>query len=310
MRAAAFDRFGTPDVLALIDIEPPQAAPDEIRVRVRAAGVSPMDCYLRRGWVPPVATVMLPQIPGTDFAGVIDEIGAKASGFTVGDEVLGFRPALGCNAQYVVVRPNQIVAKPAAMPWEIAGGLSAAGQVAHTALEDLRVSTGDTLLVLGANGAVGRIVVQLARSAGATVLGTGSAATHDALRALGVTPIAHGYGQDPRDGLAERIRAVARAGVDRILDCIGGETLAVCSPLTRTPGCIVTVAEHEDPERFGARFVFSRHSTARLQELVEHWKAGALRIDIAARYPIERAADAHRLREAGGVHGKIVLTFD
>ncbi len=145
MKAPAFSTPGGPEVLRTVDVDVPRAGAGEVRVRVRAAGVQPTDLAVREGWVPPNTTVSHPQVIGNEFAGVVDEVGPDATGFAVGDEVLGYR-TLGCYAEYVVVPVDQVVAKPAELSWAVAGGLSGAGQTASTAVEELGVGPGDTFL--------------------------------------------------------------------------------------------------------------------------------------------------------------------
>ncbi|GIJ26787.1 hypothetical protein Vqi01_19490 [Micromonospora qiuiae] len=189
-------------------------------MRVRAAGVQPFDCAVRAGWTPPGTPPGFPRIPGNEFAGVVDQIGEGVTGIAVGTEVLGF-DLLNAYAEHVVVPAGHVTAKPAGMPWEVAGGFSAAAQTAHIALRELNVGKGDTVLIHGAAGAVGTVAVQLAVQWGATVIGTAREVNHDYLRSLGAIPVAYG------DGLLERVRAVAPDGVDAALDGAGGEALAV-----------------------------------------------------------------------------------
>ncbi|MGI5467428.1 alcohol dehydrogenase catalytic domain-containing protein [Streptomyces sp. CA-132043] len=160
MKAAAIRSFGGPEVVELLDVATPAAGPGEVRVRMRAAGVQPADCAVRGGWAPPGQELSFPQKIGNEFAGVVDQVGEGAAGFPVGSEVLGWA-LLAAHAEYVVVPTDQIVPKPAAMPWPVAGVLSASGQTAHTALERLKVGAGDTLLVHAAAGGVGTVAVQL-----------------------------------------------------------------------------------------------------------------------------------------------------
>jgi len=199
MRAAAFTEPGPPEVLRLLDV--PTPGPGEVRVRVMAAGVQPYDAAVRAGWAPPGVPLTWPRIPGNEFAGITDD----------GEEVLGFS-TLGSYAEYVVVPEDQVTAKPRAMPWEVAGGFTAGAQTAHISLETLGITANDTLLIHGAAGAVGTVAVQLAGMAGATVIGTGSAANQDYIRSLGAIPVVYG------DGLADHKPTAA-------LDGAGGKAL-------------------------------------------------------------------------------------
>lgn len=303
MRAAAFPSFGPPDVLQEMELENPQAGPGQVRVRVKAAGVQPLDLAVRGGYTPPGAAIRFPQIVGNEFAGVIDQAGEGVSGFTVGSEVLGFR-MLGCYAEFVVVGADQIAAKPTGMPWESAGALSASGQTAHTALQALGVGQGDTVLIHAAAGGVGSVAVQLARAWGATVIGTASERNHEYLRSLGAIPVVYG------EGLVDRVRALAPIGVDAAFDAIGGDALHVSAELVKDPGRIGTIVDFGLAEKLGVRSIRSQRSSARLAELVELYVQGKLRIHISKSFPLREAAEAHREVETGHVRGKIVLTID
>ncbi|MGW4898559.1 NADP-dependent oxidoreductase [Kitasatospora sp. NPDC004240] len=300
MKAVTVPEFGGPEVLRVTEVATPVAGQGQVRVRVRAAGLQPADLAVRGGWTPPGATVEPPVIPGNEFAGVVDQLGPGSFGWEVGDEVLGFR-LLGSHAEYVTVDSSQLVAKPAGMPWEQAGSLSASGQTAHTALTALEVRRGETVLVHGASGGVGTVAVQLARAWGATVIGTASERNHDYLRELGAVPVLYG------EGLVERVRALAPQGVDAALDAAGRGAVEASALLVADPRRIGTIVDPAAAERVGARWLRSDRTAARLGELVELWEAGRLRLEVAGAFPLERAADAHRLVETGHVRGKVVL---
>jgi NADPH:quinone reductase-like Zn-dependent oxidoreductase len=242
-------------------------------------------------------------VVGNEFAGVVDQVGAGVDGFAVGSEVLGFQ-TLGSYAEYVAVPADQVVTKPAAMPWEVAGGFSGGAQTAHTTLTQLRVGAGDTVLIHAAAGAVGTVAVQLTREWGATVIGTASEANHDYLRSLGATPVAYG------DGLVERVRAAAPQGVDAALDAAGGDALRASLELVKDRERIGTIVEYERGPQLGIPFLRGQRSAARLTELVDLYAAGRLRIHVRATFPLDRAADAHREVERGHGRGKVVLTVD
>lgn len=303
MRASAVSSFGPPDVLQLIHTQAPHADAGQVRIRVKAAGVQPVDLAVRSGFTPPGATLQLPQILGNEFAGVIDQVGKGVKGFSVGSEVLGFQ-VLGCYAEYAVVPAEQVVAKPRNMPWEVAGALSASGQTAHTALTELGVGKGDTVLIHAAAGGVGTVAVQLARAWGATVIGTASERNHDYLRSLGAIPVSYG------DGLVDRVRALAPNGVDAVLDAAGGDALRVSVELAANRHRIGTIVAFDQVEQLGVRAIRSQRSAARLAELVDLYAQGKLHIHIRKTFPLHQAADAHREVEMGHGRGKVVLVID
>jgi NADPH:quinone reductase-like Zn-dependent oxidoreductase len=303
MRAAAAVEFGSPEALRIIELEDPQAGPGEIRVRVRAAGIGPADCAVRRGWTLPGTTVELPLILGQDFAGTVDQVGEGVSGLTVGSDVLGFR-TFGCHAEYLVVPANQAVKKPSEMPWAVAGAFPGGAQTAHTTLQSLNVGGGDVVLIHAAAGAVGTVAVQLARLVGATVIGTASERNHDYLRSLGAIPITYG------DGLVERVRALVPGGVDAVVDTMGGDTLLASLELVKDRDRIGSIVDPPTAVRLGVRAVRSDRSATRLTELLEFYRRGDLRVTIWKTFPLEAVADAHREVETRHRRGKIVLIVD
>lgn len=303
MRAAAFAEFGGPEVLKLTEVGEPQAGSGQVRVRVMAAGVQPIDTYIRGGWTPPSIDPSFPRVPGNEFAGVVDQAGDGVTGFPAGTEVLGYS-LLGGYAEYIVVPADQIVVKPASMPWEVAGGFSGNAQGAHLALEAVRIDPGDTVLIHGAAGGLGTFAVQLAQAWGATtVIGTASPANHDYLRSLGAVPVAYG------DGLVDRLREVAPGGADAALDAAGPEALYASAELVKDRTRIRTMISDEAAEELGIPALGPGRSAARLAELVRLWEDGKLTLHIRAAYPLAEAAEAHRNVGSGHGRGKVVLTL-
>lgn len=302
-KAAAFFEPGGPEALRWMDVTRPHAGPGQVLIRVKAAGVQPFDIAVVEGVIHRGADPAVPQIPGNEFAGVVEEVGAGVVGFAPGDEVLGFG-TLNSYAEYLVVGPDQITAKPESMSWEVAGGFSAAAQTADIGLKEIEVGSGDTVLIHGAAGAVGTIAVQLCRLWGATVVGAAREGHHDYLRSLGAIPIAYG------DGFVDRVRTLAPQGVDACLDGVGGAALNDALELVKARRRILTLVEHTRAAELGIRTTPLTRSAARLAALADLYAQGALIVHILATLPLSRAADAHRLYRAGNIHGKIVLTVD
>lgn len=299
MRAAVVEAFGPPENLLIREIPRPQIDADEVLVRVIYAGVQPADIAARSGWTPPGADLTLPQVVGNEFSGVVEEIGRDVNDLAVGDAVLGFR-VLECYAEYVAVNKRQVVHKPVEIPWEVAGALSASGQTAHTALEVLSVSANDVVVVFGAAGGVGTVFTQLAVRAGATVIGTASAANQEYVRSLGAIPIIYGEGQ------ADRIRdAVER--IDVAFDAAGRENLRTALDLVADRDRIGTIVDMQLAEELGVRTLRSQRSAERLAELVGLVANGELNIHIRKIYALDEAANAHRDVETGHGRGKVVL---
>lgn len=303
-RIVTFSAYGGPEVLEVSQVEPPDAAAGRVRVRVKAAGVSPFDITFRSGGAASWKPATFPQRLGSEIAGVVDQVGDDVTAWAVGDEVLGWVPFTGY-AEHVVVRADHLVVKPVDMPWAEAGVLTASGQTAATALADLAVTEGETLLVHAAAGGVGSYAVQLGVAYGATVVGTASERNHAYLRELGVMPVTYG------DGLADRVRAAAPGGVDAALDAAGTEeALAVSVELVADRDRIGTLVDPDAAERLGVRALGTKRSAAKLAGLTALYEQGRLRVEVSRTYRLDQAAEAHQAMETGHVRGKVVLLPD
>lgn len=298
-RAVVVARHGGPDVLDVVDVPAPRPGRGQVRVRVRAGAVQPFDTYVRQGR--PGFAQPLPHQLGNELAGIVDAVGDSVDEWAAGDEVLGWA-VLTSLAEYAVTDTDAVVRKPAAMPWDVAGALSASGQTALTALRELRVGSGDTLLVHAAAGGAGSAAVQLARHRGATVVGTASPANHGYLRGLGAIPVSYG------DGLVDRVHAAAPGGVDAVLDAVGGQALRDSLALVADSSRIGTLVDHDAAEELGVRGVRAQRSAAQLAELVDLYERGVFDVTVRASYPLDRVADAHRDVERGHGRGKVVVT--
>jgi len=304
--------YGGPEVLSVIDVEPPDPGPGEVRVAVRAAGVNPVDAKAYSGAFG-ADPAELPKRLGTEAAGLVTAVGEDAVGpagpIAVGDEVIAFR-APGAYAAELIAPAAAIVPKPANLPWEQAAGLLLTGVTAVHALESVHVNRGDTVLVHGGAGGVGLMIVQLAAARGATVLATASPAKHDLLRRFGATPVAYG------DGLAGRVRTAAPDGVTAAIDTVGtDEAIDVSLELVPDRARIVTIAAFGRAPGAGIKLIGGGpgadpgtdiRNAARLQ-LTAAAAKGELQVLVERTYPLADAAAAHREIMAGHVTGKLVL---
>ncbi|MER8162429.1 NADP-dependent oxidoreductase [Streptomyces sp. NPDC094472] len=250
--------------------------------------------------MPQMGPDAFPAIPGTEAAGVVDEVGEGVTGWSVGDEVLG-RTTTGPYAPYAPA--TDVAPKPAGLDWETAAALPVAAETSARALDLLRLAEGETLLLHGAAGAVGGVGVQLAVARGATVIGTASPANHDYLRSLGAIPVAYG------EGLAERVRAVAPDGVDAVYDAAGQGALPVSIELRGgTTDRIVTIA---DPAAADLGVTFSGGGGNRPLEAIADYARlaaeGGLRVPVVRSFPLADAAEAHEQSETGHSRGKLAL---
>ena len=303
-RAVRLESFGGPEVLAVRDVPEPQAGDGQIRVRVTAAGLNPMDWFMTADAETAARFgLSLPAGFGTDYAGVVDQVGAGAVGYAVGERVFGTALSRAV-ADFVVVEANGNIASGVAhhTPDDVddrtAATLSIAGSTAAAALAVLDLGPHDTVLVGGAGGGVGVFAVQLARIAGARVLGTGSPSTAEHLRSLGAEPVAYG------DGLVGRIRDLDAGPVTAALDLHGTDTVQVARELGVPDGRICTIAAVVDgvPAANGASA-----APDALENIARLVAAGRLRVPIAATFPVEDIRAAVELQAARHVRGKVVI---
>jgi len=170
-RAVKFDHYGGPEVLQVVDVPRPVPGPGQVVVKVKAAGINPGEISIRKGVFAERWPAKFPSGQGSDFAGVIEETGSWVTKVAVWDEVIGFTHERASQAEFVVVDAGNLVPRPAKVSWEQAGGLFVAGTTAFAAVRAVNLKPGDTVVVSGAAGGVGTIAVQLARNAGAKVIG-------------------------------------------------------------------------------------------------------------------------------------------
>src|SRR5260221_7427264 len=197
-KAVRFNQYGGIDVLQVVEVERPTPLQGEVLVRVKAAGINPSEAGVREGFLHRIWPATFPSGEGTDFAGIVAELGPSVSQFAVGDEVIGYTAVfphhLASHADYVVIPADNLTPRPANVPWEAAGTLYMAGATAIAAMRAVSLKAGDTLVVSNAAGGVGSLVVQLAVAAGAKVIGLSSPAHHPWLNLRGPTPVPYGDG--------------------------------------------------------------------------------------------------------------------
>jgi NADPH:quinone reductase-like Zn-dependent oxidoreductase len=298
MRAVVHTEYGDPDVLSVGEVEEPHAGPGQVRIAVRAASVNPFDWKRLSGAMARGGRPDGPTVPGSDAAGVVDEVGEGVTGVHVGDPVFGL--GRGTAAEHAVL--TAWAPKPPNVSFEVAAGLGVTGETAVRVLDLLGLAPGRTVVVDGASGGVGTVTVQVAVSRGLGVIGTSSPANADFVRSLGALPVAYG------EGLADRVREIAPDGVDGAVDTAGRGSVRDLVALTGDPGRVVTIAD------FGAAELGVQVSTSsagagpRLAEVGGLVRQGRLELPVAAVYPLERTAEAYRRSREGHVRGKLVLT--
>ncbi|WP_030374458.1 NADP-dependent oxidoreductase [Streptomyces rimosus] len=304
MKAVIAHSYGDPDTLTWADQPDPKVGPDSVLVRVKAAGVNPVDWKVLAGYLDPMMDVHFPLIPGWDVAGVVEAVGQDATEFDVGDEVVGYvrkdEVQHGTFAELVAAPVRTLARKPAALDWQQAAGLPLAGLTALQSLDRVGLAKGETVLVHAAAGGVGSFAVQIAVARGARVIGTASERNHDFLRSLGAEPVTYG------DGLAGRVREVAPDGVDAAVDFVGNGVIDVSQELLRDTSRVASIADSEVKQK-GGHMVWVRPDHAGLTALGDLADAGKLTVHVDTVLPLSEAAEAFRRSQEGRTRGKIVL---
>ncbi|MFJ9344552.1 NADP-dependent oxidoreductase [Streptomyces sp. NPDC101733] len=299
MRAARFHEYGGVEGLVIEQAPEPHPGLGEIRVRVAAAGVNPIDWKLRAGSLRQLLPLELPAIPGRDAAGVVDEIGDGVRGVRIGDRVFGLGGVTGATAELAIL--SAWAHTPDTWNNEQAAGAGLASVTAMRGLNALGSLAGRTLLVEGAAGGVGSAAVEIAVAQGATVIGTAGERNHEFLTALGAVPTTYG------PGLAQRLSALAPRGVDVALDTAASGSLDDLVSITGDPTRVATVADHAGGHRLGTHVVNAENDSTLLSAAAELGRQGRYTPRIEQAYPLERIAHAHAHAERGRTRGKIVI---
>lgn len=303
-KAVRFDQYGSTDVLYIAEVEVPSAPPGEVVVEVRAAGINPGEASIRKGLLDAIFPASFPSGEGSDLAGVVTQIGKGVESFALGDDVLGWTDRRASHAEYVVVPEDQLVPKPPALSWEAAGSLYVVGVTAFAAVRAVDVGPGDVVAVSAAAGGVGGIASQLSRIRGADqVIGIASSPNHDWLRSRGITPVTYG------DGLAQRVRDAAPAGVNAFIDTFGSEYVHLAIDLGVSPDRIDTIIARDAAAEVGAKTEGSAAASDKevLAEMANLVASGEITLPIAATFPLERVRTAFEQVELRHTRGKIVL---
>jgi NADPH:quinone reductase-like Zn-dependent oxidoreductase len=304
-KAVQFDKYGSVDVLQVREVPRPVPGPGQVLVQVKAAGINPGEAKIREGLLDSLYPATFPSGEGSDLAGIVAEAGPGVTGWTAGDEVIGWTDNRASHAEYVLVEADNLTARPAAVPWPAAGSLFVAGATAYAAVRAVALTTGDTVVVSGAAGGVGSLAVQLARRAGATVIGLASEPNHAWLSEHGVIPVSYGH------GVADRIRQAAPK-VDAFIDTVGGDYVELAlNDLGVAPSRIDTIARYDAVAKYGVKAEGNAagSSAAVLAELAGLIADGELDFPVAATFPLDQVREAYTELAGGHVHGKIVLTM-
>jgi NADPH:quinone reductase-like Zn-dependent oxidoreductase len=303
VKAVQFDHFGGPEVLEIRDVPRPVPASGEVLVAVKAAGINPGEIGIREGQLEARWPTTLPCGEGSDFAGIVEELGEGVAAYAAGDEVCGWSDQRASHAEFVVAPTSQLTRKPPGVSFEVAGSLYVASFAAYGSVKAVALQQGEVVAVSAAAGGVGSVAVQLAKRAGATVIGLASERNHDWLRRKGVIPVTYGEGQ------GERILAAADGRLDAFIDTFGGGYVDLAIELGVAPERINTIADFEAIARVGVHGdgTASVSSEATLRDIVGLVADGELEIPIERTLPLAEVREAYRELALRASRGKIVL---
>jgi NADPH:quinone reductase len=312
MNIVGVEQFGGPEALRVFVVPDPHAGPGQVRVRVHAAAVNPTDTYVRNGArAAQLQADPPPYVPGMDVAGVLDEIGeGTVTDLALGDRVMAIvmpRGTRGGYAEYVVLPAESVVRQPSGASHAESASLPMNGLTARLALDLLALGQGDTLAVTGAAGAFGGYVVQLAKGDGLRVIADASAADTALVAALGADVVV-----ERGDDVADRIRSFAPDGVDAVAD--GAVLHAQILPAIRDGGALAAVRTFSGESERGITVhpVWVRdyaREQAKLDQLRQRVEDGSLSLRVARTFRPDDAAEAHRILEAGGTRGRLIIEF-
>ncbi|HMO50037.1 MAG TPA: NADP-dependent oxidoreductase [Kiritimatiellia bacterium] len=316
MKTILFRAYGGPEVLEMAEVSDPHPGPNEVRIRVRAAGVNPVDSKIRRGLLQQRLPHVLPIIPGWDVAGEVDAVGDGVTRFRVGDAVFAYarKPVVqfGAYAEYIVLPENQAANKPVRASHVEAASIPLAALTAWQSLFDAAgLRAGQSVLIHAGAGGVGGFAIQLAKQAGATVITTAGPENHAYVRSLGADEVIDYRALDFRAAVSEHFPG----GVDVAYDTVGGDVQTRSADVVKPGGVLVSILAYADEAALRARgietrYVFVAPNREQLAELAARFDAGTLTTRIAGVLPLSEAATAHRQIETGHTAGKLVLRLD
>jgi NADPH:quinone reductase-like Zn-dependent oxidoreductase len=301
--AVRFSRYGGAEVLDVVEVDDRSPGHGEVRVRVVTAGINPGENAIRSGAMHAQFPATFPSGQGSDFAGVVAEVGERVDGISVGDEVIGFSDWRNSQAESVTLPADHVIPKPHGVSWDEAGALFVAGTTARACVDAVRIRRGDTVVVAGAAGGVGILVTQLALIGGAAVVATASKDNHAYLESLGAYPVEYGK------GLADRIRKIVPDGVDAFIDTHGDGNVETAVKLGVDRDRINTIIDFAARSKFGVKgdgmaTVAARETMLDLARLLAN---GELVVPIQATFPLAQVRAAYERLSKGHGLGKIVL---
>jgi len=312
MNAAFFEEFGEPDVVQSGKLPKPEPGEGEVLVRVKSAGLNPVDYFVVRGFLEERIPAEFPAVPGWDLAGTVEETGFAASRFKPGDEVYAYarRPFIrhGTFAEYVIIPESYLALRPQIISMEETGGIPLVGLTAWQSLFDAgNLQQGQTVLILGASGGVGTLAIQLAKTNGAEVIGVASKKNHGYMKELGAD-----HTIDYSDNhVGEAASAIAPGGVDLIFDCSRGDAFGQVmeAGVLKEGGKIVSITKSKPdiPEDIDFSYVFVEPNARQLEQISELADAGNIRVPVSKTYSLDEVPEALKAIETLHTRGKIIV---
>jgi len=303
MKIVQVEQYGPVENLQLKEVPDLTPNEDQVLINVAGSGVNPIDWKVLSGAMQQYIPLPLPYTPGVEVSGTVAAVGKQVSDFAVGDEVFGFIAIVGGYATQALATADRLAHRPATLSLQEAGGVPAAALTAWQALhEHAMLEAGQKVLIHGGAGGVGSFAVQLAKLAGAQVIATSSAKNHDYLRSLGADQVIDYTSVKFEDWVA---------GVDAVIDLVGGETQARSWSVIRQGGVLVSPVSQPDAGKareygvIGKNFA-TRSDGRQLAEIAALFAAGKLRLE-AELVPLSKVIDAVKRSLAGHARGKIVL---
>ena len=310
MKAARFEEFGGPEKVKIEQVELPDLNEGEVLVRIKAAGVNPVDAVILKGQYKDMIPHDLPVIPGWDMAGVVEKRSHGARRFEEGDEVYAYarRPGIkwGTFAEYIVIPEVYLSKKPENISFEEAAGIPLAGLTAYQALYvagDLQ--PGQRVLILGASGGVGTFAIQLAKNRQAEVTGVASAENHQYMESLG----AHNTIDYKNEDVGEAAKKIYPEGVDLIFDCTSGDTMRQSLKALKSGGKMVSILTQKDDidKELDFEFVFVEPNAKQLDHIRELVQENKLKVKISKKYNLNEASEALKKIQTLHTTGKTVI---
>ncbi|GEO05777.1 NADPH:quinone reductase [Adhaeribacter aerolatus] len=309
-KAAYYEEFGSIENIKVGNLPVPELKEGEVLIRVKGAGINPVDAAVREGYLSAFIPVKFPAISGWDVAGIVQDGGFSARRFKPGDEVYGYarRPVVqyGTFAEYLVIPESYLALRPQQVSWEEAAGIPLVGLTAYQSLFDAgNLQAGQSVLILGASGGVGSLGIQLAKAKGANVIGVASRKNHDHMRSLGAD-----YTLDYNNSqITREVKEIFPAGVDLIFDCASGETLQQSLPALKAGGKLVSILNQGEnlPADINFEYVFVEPNSSQLNYLRELADAGKLRVPVSKTFSLDETPEAFRQIETHHTTGKIII---